>query len=103
MAKPNEVAEHFGQWLTAPDGTAHYVLGGKCLCGAKVKEFGGPPERKRTPTQRLPGQFLTPLCPDCVDLNIARWCGREGQGVASGHEAQWWSWWHERRGTGTRK
>ena len=37
MAKELEV---MGGWLTAPDGTAHYVLRGRCLCDAKVKSFG---------------------------------------------------------------
>ncbi len=30
--------EAFGSWHTATDGTAHYVLAGKCLCGAKVRD-----------------------------------------------------------------
>jgi hypothetical protein len=91
-------AEEFGAWRTAPDGTAHYVLEGKCLCGAKVKEFGGPPARKTMPTKGVVGKFITPLCPECVGLNIARWNGDSGKGsTPSGHEAQWWSWWQQRQ------
>ena len=44
-----EIAAAFGEWRTAPDGTAHYVLDGLSLCGAKAKKWGGPPERKPVP------------------------------------------------------
>ena len=71
--------EDFGEWLTAPDGTAHYVLAGKCLCGAKVKEFTGPPQRKHFPYTTTPGKIVTPLCQECEYQNFIRWAKKGGK------------------------
>ena len=81
MAKEVEV---MGAWLTAPDGTAHYVLRGRCLCDAKVKSFGGPPARERHSTGAL-GKLTTPLCRVCVDMNFLRWCDVGGNPDADLH------------------
>jgi hypothetical protein len=90
-----DTKEEFGEWRTAPDGMAHYVLAGKCLCGAKITEFGDRPSRKAGPVKGAVGKFVTPLCPECVSRNIGRWSGRTGRSTV-GHEAAWWSWWHQR-------
>lgn len=70
--------EDFGEWRTAPDGQAHYVLGGKCLCGAKVKSFGGPPRRDQPPAGP-PRKYITPLCEDCMTVNYIRWAKKGGK------------------------
>jgi len=61
----------FGSWHTAPNGVAHYILNGKCLCGAKVKSTGPPPTRAAKSLA-----LVTPLCEECLILNDARWSGR---------------------------
>jgi hypothetical protein len=73
-AAPNE----FGAWRTAPDGTAHYVLGERCLCGAKVKRWGGPPVRKHFPSPHAGGKHLTEYCRSCLDQNYLRWAKKGG-------------------------
>jgi len=65
-------------WLTASDGKAHYVLGGACLCGAKVKNFGEPPKRKRLASGQE-GTFLTPRCYECMNRNYIRWAESGGR------------------------
>ena len=72
---PNE----FGVWRTAPDGIAHYLLGDRCLCGAKVRRWGGPPERKHFPSPGPVGKFITELCQKCLDQNYLRWAKKGGQ------------------------
>jgi hypothetical protein len=71
-------SDDFGAWLTAPDGKAHYVLGGKCLCGARVKKFGGPPAREQLPN-RPPGKWITPYCDECETENFVRWAKKGGR------------------------
>ena len=88
--------EEFGSWHTAPDGKAHYVLGGKCLCGAKVKTNGPPPAR--SPKSLA---LVTPLCEECKILNDARWRGRKGAQASEALRPRPWHWW--RRGKRTRK
>jgi hypothetical protein len=72
-----ETSVDFGSWLTAPDGTAHYVMDGKCLCGANVKKWGGAPKRDR-PVTGPPRKYLTPLCQRCLDQNYLRWAKKGG-------------------------
>jgi hypothetical protein len=94
------MSDVFGQWLTdAKTGTAHYVLGGKCLCGAAVKTFGGPPERKAGPVPGGLRGFVTPLCVACIDLNAARWRGGKGRPATIRTKSTYW--WRKRK-TGTR-
>jgi len=95
----SEATDDFGEWRTAPDGTAHYVLAGECLCGAKVKKFGGPPVRKPVPGTTTTGTLLTPLCLQCLDLNVARWQGKGGsQGAPLTPQQSFW-WRQPRRST----
>jgi len=93
------MSEPFGQWLTDPKtGTAHYVLGDRCLCGAAVKKFGGPPERKplSAPGAGV-GAFVTPLCVDCLDLNVARWQKTGGRADTKPSKPQRAFWWRQKR------
>jgi hypothetical protein len=94
--KMSKELEFMGGWLTAPDGTAHYVLRGRCLCDAKVKSFGGPPVRHRQAGTGAPGKFATPLCRECVELNYLRWCDVGGNPDADLH-SQRHLWWNRRR------
>jgi hypothetical protein len=90
MAK---TSDEFGSWRTAPDGTAHYLLAGRCLCGANAEDLG-PPARRRLPSGQ-PGLIAAPLCPECLALNIARWSrGGSGQFLSS-VEARMWRWLRE--------
>ena len=71
----------FGEWITdARTGTAHYVLDGKCLCGARIGKPVGPPRRKPVPSQagKEYGVYATPICGECRGLNEARWLGKKG-------------------------
>lgn len=88
----------FGEWRTAPDGTAHYVLEGQCLCGAKVKKLGGPPQRKPVPGAggAAAGAFITPLCVECIDRNIDRWRGRGADRASQPLRPQRTFWWRQR-------
>ena len=88
--------EDFGEWRTAPDGTAHYVLAGECLCGAKAKNLGGPPERKPGPVPGGMGAFITPLCVQCLDRNIDRWRSKGGNRAAP-LRPQGTFWWRQPR------
>jgi hypothetical protein len=94
-----ETENAFGEWKTAPDGTAHYVLENQCLCGAKVKKFGGPPERKPVPGAggAPAGAFITPLCIDCLDANIARWRGKPRDRGTAPLRPQKSFWWRQPR------
>jgi hypothetical protein len=74
-----DTPDEFGGWLTAPDGTAHYILAGQCLCKAKVKKFGGPPERKPGPVPGAVGKIVTPLCFECMNRNYIRWARKGGK------------------------
>jgi hypothetical protein len=96
MAEP---AIPFGEWLTAPDGKGHYVLDGQCLCGTKVKKWGGPPQRKSVPgVSGAPGgAFITPLCVDCLDLNINRWRGKPRERSNAALRPQKTFWWRQPR------
>jgi len=73
-----QTSDDFGSWRTGPDGTAHYVLGGLCLCGAKFKRWGGAPERKRGSSLGPIGKYLTDLCQRCLDQNYLRWAKKGG-------------------------
>ena len=90
----------FGEWRTAPDGTAHYVLNGACLCGARVKKWGGLPERKPGPIPGAVGAFITPLCMECLDLNVARWQGLGGNQELAPVRPQRTFWWRQPRRRG---
>jgi hypothetical protein len=73
----------FGEWVTdAKTGVAHYVLGGKCLCGTRLAKPDGPPKRKPLPGPGGYGAFITPHCEDCMDLNAQRW--QSGKATARG-------------------
>ncbi len=85
--------EVFGSWLTASDGTAHYVLNGKCLCGAKVSKLGGPPRRKPQTGAGDSGAYITPLCEECKSMNDARWSGKKGARSGASLKPQPWHWW----------
>ena len=63
MSKPKEL-EVMGGWLTGPDGIAHYVLRGRCLCDAKVKSFGGPPVRHREAGSGARASSQRPFAPN---------------------------------------
>src|SRR5262245_7470076 len=89
----------FGSWHTAADGTAHYILGGKCLCGAKVKASGAPPQRKPLSGPGGSGAFITPLCEECKTLNDARWRGKSGAKAAEALQPRRWHWWRHRKRT----
>ena len=93
------VSNAFGGWLVDPKtGTAHYVLGGKCLCGAAVKKFGGPPERKPVTTGNGGfGGYATLLCVDCVDKNVNRWRKKGGSSDAVPSKPQREFWWRQPR------
>ena len=79
--------EQFGSWHTAPDGTAHYVLAGKCLCGAKVKTNGPAPARSAKSLA-----LVTPLCEECLILNEDRWRGKTGHSddTPRPRRTYWW-------------
>lgn len=98
MPEP-DTSDDFGEWLTAPDGTAHYVLAGACLCGAKVKKFGGPPVRKPVAGTTTTGAIVTPLCFQCLDLNVARWQGKGNNGPSAPLTPQRSFWWRQPRRT----
>jgi len=88
----SETNDDFGEWRIAPDGTAHSLIAGECLCGVKVKKWGGPPVRKPVPGTTTTGTLLTPLCLQCIDLNIARWQGKgtEVQGAPLTPQRSFW-------------
>ena len=65
--------ETFGSWRTASDGTAHYVLAGKALCGARIKAQRPEPVRSEKSLC-----CRTPLCEECLDLNTERSRGAHG-------------------------
>jgi hypothetical protein len=91
------VGAQFGEWVTdGKTGTAHYVLDGKCLCGAKIAKPAGPPKRKPVASQagKEYGALATPLCEECKTLNENRWLGRKGTEMA---RRKRWTWW---RGAG---
>ena len=71
--------DDFGKWKTAPDGTAHYVIGDTCLCRAKIKKWGGPPKRKTWSTPGGVGKFETELCAKCLTQNYLRWARKGGK------------------------
>jgi hypothetical protein len=85
-----EAADDFGTWRTAADGTAHYLLAGKCLCGAKVKANAPEPVRSEKSLA-----LLTPLCVECLDLNISRWRGAHGDQSDAPLRPQKTFWWRE--------
>jgi hypothetical protein len=86
--------EVFGSWETLTDGNAHYVLNGKCLCGAKVTKSSGPPQRKPQTGAGDSGAYVTPLCEECKSINDARWSGKKASkgGPAALRPASW-HWW----------
>jgi hypothetical protein len=84
--------EAFGSWHTASDGTAHYVLMGKCLCGAKVKATDPPPERAAKSLA-----LVTPLCTEFLDLNAARWRGKKSAQSGAPLRPQRTFWWRQPR------
>ena len=85
-----EEKEAFGSWRTASDGTAHYVLSGKCLCGAKIKASAPEPVRSEKSLA-----LVTPLCEQCLDLNIQRWRGVHGDASKALLRPQRTFWWRE--------
>ena len=84
--------EEFGSWHTASDGTAHYVLGGKCLCGAKAKNTDPPPARSPKSLS-----LVTPLCDKCLDLNAERWRGKHAAKTGAPLKPQRTFWWRQPR------
>jgi len=80
----------FGAWHTATDGTAHYVLKGKSLCGAKIKANAPPPVRSAKSTA-----IVTPMCEECLDRNAARWAGEHGMKAPVPLQPQRSYWWRQ--------
>jgi hypothetical protein len=74
-----ESSDDFGEWRTAPDGKAHYVISGRCLCGAKVKQWGGPPKRNTGSAPRAVAKYLTEFCNECMTQNYLRWARKGGR------------------------
>jgi hypothetical protein len=62
-----DASTDFGEWFIAPDGIAHCIVAGKCLCGAAV-DVAAAPRLKATDGTTID----TPLCNRCVDLNARR-------------------------------
>ena len=87
---PEETDNDFGSWRTASDGTAHYVLAGKCLCGAKIKANAPEPVRSEKSLS-----LVTPLCTECLDLNINRWRGVGSPPSKAPLRPQRTFWWRE--------
>jgi hypothetical protein len=85
-------SDPFGSWHTAPDGTAHYVFGGKCLCGTKLKASAPAPER-----DAVTHAILSPMCVDCIDLNTARWRGKQSAKTGEPLRPQRSFWWRQPR------
>ena len=84
--------DEFGSWHIAHDGTAHYIVAGECLCGAKVKATDPLPVRAGK------GKTLvTPLCERCMDLNAARWAGKKGAQAGGFIKKLRPRWWREPR------
>jgi hypothetical protein len=93
-AKPAE----FGSWHTATDGMAHYIVAGKCLCGAKVKTTD-PPVKREAKSHAI----VTLLCERCMDLNAARWAGKKGTQAGGFIQRLPLRWWRQPRMQRARK
>jgi hypothetical protein len=61
-----ESPDELGTWLVAPDGLAHCIAVGKCLCGAGIDAAEAPRLRVSEGTT-----LVTPLCMKCVELNAS--------------------------------
>jgi hypothetical protein len=85
-----EAMETFGSWRTASDGTAHYVLSGKSLCGARIKANAPEPVRSEKSLA-----LVTPLCEECLDLNTERWRGAHGDASDAPLRPQRTFWWRQ--------
>jgi hypothetical protein len=72
-------SDEFGSWQVDPSGTAHYLIEGRCLCGTKVKEWKGPPEREAPNPNGGVGKFITPFCQKCMSQNYIRWARKGGK------------------------
>jgi hypothetical protein len=57
----------YGDWLIAPDGRAHCVVTGRCLCGAHVD-----PKTSSRLKSTVGTTIDTPLCDRCIELNARR-------------------------------
>jgi hypothetical protein len=82
--------ETFGSWRTASDGTAHYVLAGKALCGARIKASAPEPVRSEKSLA-----LVTPLCEECLDLNTERWRDAHGDASDAQLRPQRTFWWRQ--------
>jgi hypothetical protein len=62
-----EAPPDYGEWLIAPDGCAHCLVTGRCLCGVRVNIADAPRIKSTVGTT-----IDTPLCDRCVELNARR-------------------------------
>jgi hypothetical protein len=62
-----DTAVDYGDWYIAPDGKAHCLVAGKCLCGTRMDSREAPQLKATVGTT-----IDTPLCGRCVDLNARR-------------------------------